>query len=58
MPQNKEKVEPGKEKDRKIFYLTNAQIEKVALLAFEKKVSQSKIVGDLIDNAPEPTIER
>lgn len=45
-------------KERMAFYLTNAQKEKVKLLAIEDNVSQSKIVGDLIDKAREPKFKR
>ncbi|MDF2792342.1 MAG: hypothetical protein K0S85_95 [Pseudomonas orientalis] len=50
--------EPKEEKERMAFYLTSAQKEKVRLLAIEKNVSQSKIVGDLIDAAREPAFKR
>ncbi len=45
-------------KDRMAFYLTDAQREKVRLLAIEQKVSHSKVVGNLIDAAPEPAFKR
>lgn len=45
-------------KQRTAFYLTAGQVEKVRLLAVEKNESQSKIVGDLIDKAPEPSFKR
>ncbi|QIB09059.1 hypothetical protein GZ982_30405 (plasmid) [Pseudomonas fluorescens] len=46
------------EKERMAFYLTSAQKEKVRLLAIEDDVTQSKIVGDLIDAAREPAFKR
>lgn len=45
-------------KQRTAFYLTTAQAQKVRLLAVEHGVSQSKIVGDLIDKAAEPSFKR
>lgn len=49
---------PADGKDRMAFYLTFEQREKVRALAFEQRVTQSKIVGDLIDAAKDPGIKR
>jgi len=51
-------AEEKKGKNRMAFYLTDAQREKVESLAFERRETHSKIVGDLIDAAPEPSLKR
>jgi hypothetical protein len=58
MAKSKGAEEQKEGKDRMAFYLTDAQREKVKLLAFESDVSHSKIVGDLIDAAREPSLKR
>lgn len=58
MAASKPSTEPKDGKERMAFYLTSEQKEKVRLLAVEHDVSHSKIVGDLIDAAKEPSFKR
>lgn len=51
------KVDNKDGKERTAFYLTTAQAQKVRLLAVQRRVSQSKIVAELIDAAPEPVFK-
>lgn len=48
----------GEKKKRMAFYLSEAQIEKVRVMAYKNGVTQSVVAGDLIDKAIKALLPR